>query len=393
MNTYSLITVVTLFIFLEGCDKKAVIADNSIIKKDTIVVEPIDLSEPSIEIKTLLTNKQIIWGMDFLPNGDLIFTEKQGKLYIYTQGNVQEIQGFKEPINTAGQGGLLDIRVHPKYLTNGWIYTTYSSKNGVANQLNLARFKLTNQQINQFEVIFKSSATNVFTNHYGGKIEFDKAGFLYLSIGEGGSTSYGGENSPNKNAQNLNEAWGKIHRMNDDGSTPTDNPIFEGKTAPSTIYSYGHRNPQGLVLNPSTGDIWESEHGPKGGDEINIIEKSKNYGWPLVSYGVNYDGTTISANPEKANIIKPKHFYTPSIGTSGIAFITSTRFKGWKGNLLCGGLAKKYLSRLEIKNNNVLKENILLKDIGRIRNVKQGPDGNIYVSVEEPGRILQIIPQ
>lgn len=356
------------------------------------VIAPSD--EPKIKTNILLTNQEIIWGMDFLPNGDLLFTEKKGKIYRFSGGKVTELSGVPNNIFSDGQGGLLDIRVHPNYASNGWIYASFNSLGaGKATQLNLVRFKLQGNALTNLETVFTTEASNTWYGHNGSRIDFDDKGFLYLSVGEGGSTSYGGEGSANKNAQNTKVAWGKVHRMTDSGQVPSDNPILEGNIAPSTIYSYGHRNPQGLIFNPTTKEMWEAEHGPRGGDEVNIIQKGKNYGWPLVSYGINYDGKTIAKNPILEGTVAPIHQYTPSIGTCGIAFITSDKFKAWKGNLLVGGLAYQYLSRLEVNGNKIGKEHKMFENIGRVRNVKQGPDGNIYISVENPGRIIQIIPE
>jgi aldose sugar dehydrogenase len=351
--------------------------------------------QPTITTKTIVTGYEVIWGMDFLPNGDLLFTEKRGKLYRYAGGTTTEITGLTTDINTTGQGGLMDLRVHPNYASNGWVYATYSSSpsGSKATQLNLIRFKINGNQITNAETIFRTSATNTWQGHYGGRIEFDRAGLLYVSVGEGGPGSYGGATAPNQNGQNVKTEWGKVHRVTDSGGIPADNPVLPGNTAPTTIFSYGHRNPQGLILNPVTNQLWETEHGPRGGDEVNIVESGKNYGWPLVSYGVNYDGKPVSASPTMPGVQAPIHTWTPSIGACGMAFITNDKFKAWKGNLVAGSLALTHLNRLEISNNTVVRESRLLDGQGRVRNVKQGPDGNLYVSLEGPGRILQLSPQ
>ena len=351
--------------------------------------------EPTTTTKTIVTGYEIIWGMDFLPNGDLLFTEKRGKLYRFAGGTTTEITGLTTDINATGQGGLMDLRVHPNYTTNGWVYATYSSSpsGSKATQLNLIRFKINADKLVNTETIFRTSATNTWQGHYGGRIEFDRAGLLYLSVGEGGPGSYGGATAPNQNGQNVKTEWGKIHRMTDSGGIPADNPVLPGNTAATTIFSYGHRNPQGLILNPTSGQLWETEHGPRGGDEVNIVEGGKNYGWPLVSYGVNYDGKPVSASPTMPGVQAPIHTWTPSIGACGMAFITNDKFKAWKGNLVAGSLALTHLNRLEISNNTVVRESRLLDGQGRVRNVKQGPDGNLYVSLEGPGRILQLSPQ
>ena len=349
--------------------------------------------EPKIENELILSNRGIIWGFDFLPNGDIIFTEKNGKIGLFSEGKVTEITGLPNDINSEGQGGLLDITLHPNYKTNSWIYATYSSLSGGNGVLNLIRFKIENNSVRNVENIFKNSATNKWKGHYGSRIVFDKKGMLYLSVGEGGPSSYGGETAPNQNSQNIKEGWGKVHRMLDDGKIPSDNPILPGNTTPSTIFSFGHRNPQGLVLNTDSGEIWETEHGPKGGDELNLIEKGANYGWPLVSHGVNYDGKIVSNSPLKEGITAPKHQWTPSIATCGLAYISSEKYGSWKGSYLAGGLALKYLSRIEITKDKTVNAFKLLENVGRIRNVKQAPDGFIYVSVESPGRIIKLIPK
>ncbi len=351
-------------------------------------------TEPTLRTETLLTGYEVIWGMDFLPNGDLLFTEKRGRIYRYSNGTTTELTGLPTDINAGGQGGLLDLRVHPRYATNGWVYASYagSPSGSTAGQLNLIRFKIEGNRLTNLETIFKTSATNTWLGHYGSRIEFDWFGLLYLSVGEGGSTSYGGASSPNQNAQNVTNGWGKVHRMTDAGGIPATNPTLPGNSTPTTLYSYGHRNPQGLALHPYTGTIWETEHGPRGGDEVNIIGRGRNYGWPLVSHGINYDGTTISASPTRDGIQAPVHTWTPSIGTSGLTFLTSDKFRSWRGSLVTGSLAKAYVSRLQIRNNRVV-ETKLLEGQGRVRNVKQGPDGNLYVSLEGPGRILRLIPE
>lgn len=370
----SLVVLVLAFLFL-GCKNKQ-------------AEEAVSTEEPVVRTETILNNRGIIWGMDFLPSGQMLFTEKEGKLFKFFQGQVTEISGMPA-VHSGGQGGLLDIRVHPNYAQNGWIYICYSTREGTPSRLNLMRFKLVGNTAQSQEIIFQTDASNTWSGHYGSRIEFDKNGLLYLSVGEGGAGSRGGENSNNTNAQNLQSKWGKIHRLNDDGSTPTDNPIFTGQSQASSIFSYGHRNPQGLVLNPFTNEIWSSEHGPSGGDEINIIKKGKNYGWHLVSWGVNYDGSPISNGHNREGIENPIFYWDSSLGASGIAFINNKRFKAWHGNLLCGSLAKRYLSRLVVENNKIIREHKLLEN-NRVRNVKQAPDGSIYVSVEGPGRIIRI---
>jgi glucose/arabinose dehydrogenase len=344
---------------------------------------------PIIEIEKMVDNYEIIWGMDFLPNGDLIFGEKRGKIYLKTaQSNtITELSGLPA-IDAGGQGGLLDIKTHPNFTKNGWIYISYTSSTPYY-ALKLSRFKINNNKIENLQNIFTATGPG---GHNGSRILFDKSGLIYLSIGEGPSTG-GGPTGVNKNALDPSSAWGKIHRMNDDGSIPATNPIMPGNAARNTIFSQGHRNPQGMALHPSSGEVWESEHGPLGGDEINIIKAGQNYGWPALSLGKNYDGTIISANHDSTGITKPIYSWIPSIGTCGITFIKGNKFKSWSGSLVVTGLASQKLHRCVIQNNSVTKDEIVLKDFGRVRNVIQGPDEYLYVSVEGPGRILKLIPK
>ena len=349
--------------------------------------------EPTLKTTVIVNNREIIWGMDFLPNGDLLFTEKKGTIARYsTNGTIQEISGVPAGIVSNGQGGLLDIKVHPNYATNGWIYISYAaSESGVNGAvLKLTRFKLNGNTITNTETIFQTKTPNTWYGHYGSRIIFDKAGLLYLSIGEGGSTSYGGVGSGNMNAQDTKSDWGKVHRMTDDGKVPSDNPVLPGNTTATTVFSYGHRNPQGMTYDPVNNRIWENEHGPMGGDEINLVEKGKNYGWPLVSYGKNYDGVAVSSNPTANGITDPLKYWVPSIAPSGMAVITSDKFKSWKSNVLTGSLKFNYVSRAVLQGTTITKDEKILEGIGRVRNVKQGPDGAIYVAVEGPGRIIRV---
>ncbi len=348
---------------------------------------------PDLKTETVISGYEIIWGMDFLPGGDLIFGEKRGKLYRKSGDSVTEITGFPEVLSS-GQGGLLDIRVHPDYSENQWIYASYAArKSGGGGELRLIRFKITGDRIQNVESLFTTNGSNTWYGHYGSRIVFDENNHLFLSVGEGGSASYGGPGTGNNNALDPKSDWGKIHRLNDDGSIPSDNPVIPGNDDPASIYSYGHRNPQGLAIHPETGELWESEHGPKGGDEINKIVAGANYGWPAYSEGVNYNGTTISSGHNAAGITAPLHSWTPSIGTSGIVFISSDKFGSWKGNLLVGGLVTQKVHRLNINGNEIIEEESLLNNTGRIRNIVQGPDGSIYISVENPGRIIRIQPE
>jgi aldose sugar dehydrogenase len=385
INNLGVVVLVALLLSFASCKKN--IMPNGHANPNAANTE----GEPNFKTNTIVDGKEIIWGMDFLPNGDMLFNERKGKFYRYSNSIITEISGLPT-MSANNQGGFLDIKVHPKYAQNGWIYISYSAAESGATNLTLSRFKLDGNKIINLETIYKASPTNKWRGHYGSRIEFDKYDKLFLCIGEGGSSSRGGRESANQNAQNVKEGWGKVHRMNDDGSLPADNPVLPGNDSPTTVWSYGHRNPQGLVMNQATQELYEVEHGPKGGDELNLVQKGNNYGWPWISYGVNYDNVKITDNPKMEGMTDPIHYYMPSIGTCGLAFVNSPKFKAWNGNLLVGGLAMRYLSRVVIKDNKFVSEHKLLEG-NRIRNVKQGPDGLIYVAVENPGRILQLMPE
>jgi glucose/arabinose dehydrogenase len=358
---------------------------------DTAFLPEVTLAnDPEITVTTIVTGNDVIWGMELLPNGDLIYGEKKGKIYIKRGEQTIPLEGFPA-VKSGGQGGFMDLKAHPNYVKNGWIYATFTSLVAEKDsEVKLVRFKVKNDKIQNVENIFATGGGNTFNNHYGSRIAFDKNNYLFVSIGEGGGSSLGGPNSTNKNAQDTKLNWGKVHRMKDNGDVPSDNPVLPGNTKPTTIFSYGHRNPQGLTLNPQTGDIWETEHGPKGGDEINIISKGVNYGWPTYSIGINYNGTTVSNDHKAEGIKEPIFTWTPSIGVCGITFINSDNFKSWKGNFLATGLAGQKLYRFVIKDNKVVEENIWMEKMGRFRNVIQGSDGAIYISLEGPGRILKV---
>lgn len=335
-------------------------------------------------LETVVSGIQIPWGITWLPDGTMLVTEKTGILYQVKDGVKTEIKNLPKVYNR-GQGGLLDVVLHPDYAKNGWIYITYASTEGEGDGGNtkLIRAKLQDGSLIQIESLYKASPNTTKGQHFGSRIVFDKEGFIYFSAGERGDHFV--------NPQDITRDNGKIYRLNDDGSIPKDNPFVGKEGAKEAIYSYGHRNPQGLAMNPFTGAVWEHEHGPQGGDEINIIKKATNYGWPVVTYGIDYDGTSISTKSEKPGIEKPIYYWLPSIAPSGMAFVTSDRYPDWKGHLLVGSLKFQYLELVKLKEDTIIGRQKIAVNIGRVRNVAQGPDGYIYIAVEGKG-ILKIIP-
>jgi glucose/arabinose dehydrogenase/mono/diheme cytochrome c family protein len=331
---------------------------------------------------------EIPWGMAFLPDGSMLITEKKGTLIrLYPDGKKENILHAPEVISRS-QGGLLDIELHPGYVNNGWVYISYSKfKPGEENPLSttaVSRFRLKGNRLADEKMIFEAQDYAYTRHHYGCRLAFDREGYLYISMGDRGA----GEVHP----QDLGRYPGKIHRVKDDGSIPESNPFVDREDAVKSIFSWGHRNTQGMALHPVTGEMWTHEHGPRGGDEINILKPGANYGWPLVSYGINYDGTVFTELTEKEGMENPIHYWVPSIAPCGMAFVTGDRYPGWKGDLLVGSLKFSYLNLCHLEGNKVVSEEILLKNIGRLRNVKQGPDGYMYVAVEGPGRIYRLVP-
>lgn len=333
----------------------------------------------------LIDEMHIPWGFTFLPDGGILVTEKSGELIHFKNGKKTTIENIPK-VYVRGQGGLLDIELHPNYETNGWLYISYASAEGEGKggHTALMRAKLESNSLVNKELLYKASPNTTKGQHFGSRIEFDDDGYLFLSIGERGARDV--------NPQDLNRDGGKIYRFNADGTIPKDNPFVGKNGAKTAIYSYGHRNPQGLVKHPETGEIWDHEHGPRGGDEINIIKAGANYGWPIVTYGINYSGTEITDKTEMEGMEPPIHYWIPSIAPSGMTFITTDTYGvDWNGSILVGSLAFQYLERLVMDGNNVVKREKLLGGMGRVRDVKEGPDGLIYVAIEGKG-IYKLTP-
>jgi len=327
----------------------------------------------------LIDEMHIPWGVTFLPDGGILVTEKTGELIHFKNTKKTTIKNVPK-VYVRGQGGLLDIELHPNYKTNGWIYISYASSegDGKGGHTALMRAKLEDNTLVNKELLYKATPNTTKGQHFGSRIEFDNDGYLFLSIGERGARDV--------NPQDLTRDGGKIYRFNADGSIPKDNPFVGKNGAKTAIYSYGHRNPQGLVKHPETGAIWDHEHGPRGGDEINIIKAGANYGWPVVTYGINYSGTEITDKTEMEGMEPPIHYWVPSIAPSGMAFVTTNKYGAdWKGSLLVGSLAFQYLERLVMDGNKVVNREKLLEGMGRVRDVKEGPDGLVYVAVEGKG--------
>lgn len=367
--------------------KKGIPEDRTNLKSAATQNEIVASESQKFVVDTVVTGLNVPWGMAFLPNGDMLITERSGSLYRFSGGRLSApIEGLP-PVISKGQGGLLDICLHPQYEKNGWIYISYSSPNAVKTSIAntaILRAKLKGDKLTDLQVIYKGTPETDKMHHFGSKLAFDKQGRLYFGNGDRGQHF----DFPQK----LDNTNGKIHRINDDGTIPADNPFVNTPGAIPSIYSYGHRNPQGTCIHPVTGEVWETEHGPMGGDELNLIQPGRNYGWPVICYGINYDGSILTELTEKEGMEQPVSYWLPSIAPCGMTFVTGDKYKKWKNNLLVGSLRFKYLERLVINGHAVQHREKLLEGIGRVRNVVVSPEGYIYVSVETPGKIVRLLP-
>ncbi len=368
--------------------KQGIPADRTLLKPAVTADGMVKSEEYNLVIDTVVTGLEVPWGLAFLPNGDLLISERKGTLHTFSNGKLSApIQGLP-PIMAFGQGGLMDIALHPDYDKNGWIYFTYSALDTKSDRrmgnTNVMRARLQGNRLTDVQVLFEGTPVTDRGHHFGSKLAFDGKGHLYFGIGDRGQHF----DFPQK----LDNSNGKIHRINDDGTIPTDNPFYNTPGAIKSIYSYGHRNPQGTVVHPVTGDVWETEHGPMGGDELNLIKPGLNYGWPVISYGINYDGTILTELTEKEGMEQPVLQWTPSIAACGMTFVTGDRFKKWENNILVGSLRFDYVERVVLNGHKIARTEKLVEGIGRVRNVVMSPDGLVYVGVEEPGMILRLVP-
>lgn len=342
-----------------------------------------------VKVDTLVDNLNRPWSLAFLPEQDgILITEKIGQLRMWSprSGLSHPIHGLP-PMYTSGQGGLFDVAIDPDYMRNHRIYIAYAEagQNGKAGTA-VGVGVLNQNYLQDFKVVFRQLPKLSVGNHFGGRLVFDHKGHLFISLGE---------NNQRQTAQYIDFLQGKIVRINLDGSVPADNPIMvDGKTSP--IWAYGVRNPQGMAINPWTNALWETEHGPRGGDEINIIQAGKNYGWPAATYGIDYSGLPIAEaqGTHVAGTEQPVYYWEKSPGISGMAFYQHTRFSQWQHSLFIGALAEEALIRLTLKDQAVIHEEWLLTDLkSRIRDVRVGPDGYVYVLTDErSGKLLRIQP-
>ena len=344
------------------------------------------INSNTLAAQLYLTETGIPWGMAWLPDGDMLITLRGGALKRLKKGqtSAETVSGLPR-IAVGGQGGLLDIAIHPDYAINAWLYISYVKSNAKGNKSTaIMRAKLNGTVLTDQEDIYIAEAYSGKGVHFGSRLAFDDQGYLYFSIGDRGQRDI--------NPQDISRDAGKIYRLHDDGRIPADNPFISDDKAKKAIYSYGHRNPQGMVKHPTTGEIWVHEHGPRGGDEVNLIGKANNYGWPIISYGINYSGTSFTDLTKKQGMEQPLWYWDPSIAPSGMAFVTSDKYPTWQGNLVVGSLKFGQVVMLSVEGNKVVKAVVVKDNLTRVRNIKQGPDGYLYVAVDGQG-IYRLIPQ
>lgn len=328
------------------------------------------------------------WGLAFLPDGRRLVTERPGRLRLVAADGALDprpIEGLP-PIAVHGQGGLLDVALHPQFTENGLVYLSYAARGEGGVGTEVARGRLADHRLEKVEVLFRQQPKSGGGRHFGSRLVFDRQGNLYITMGDRGEM---------ERAQSLDDLAGKIVRLRDDGRIPADNPFVSRAGARPEIYSLGNRNVQGAALHPVTGELWSHEHGPQGGDEVNVIRAGRNYGWPVITYGVEYGiGTPIGEGTHKPGMEQPLHVWTPSIAPSGMAFYTGERFPRWRGDLFVGALRGQMLVRLRFDGERRVREERLLQDmLGRIRDVRTGPDGYLYLLTDaRDGVIARLEP-
>lgn len=347
-------------------------------------VQEASADSSAVTVEKLYEGFKNPWGMVWLPDGRLLVTERSGEILVFKDNKFtgQKLTGVPK-VFAEGQGGLLDIKLHPDYNKNNWIYISYAKPVEGGATTAITRFKLKGNQVVEQKDIFLAKPFLKANYHFGSRIVFDKDNVLFFSVGERGTQP---------KVLELDNDHGKIHRIFDDGRIPQDNPYVGRKDANPSIWTYGHRNPQGMTYDAANNRLWAVEHGPKGGDELNLIEKGKNYGWPKVSHGINYDGTSLTEHKNFPNIENPIRIWVPSIAPCGMALVTSDRYPDWKGSLLVAALAHRHIARVELSGTTYKNEEKLADGIGRVRYVAEGPDGYIYAVTEGPGLLIRLNP-
>jgi glucose/arabinose dehydrogenase len=358
--------ILVMAVLTLGCER-APVAD--------VPEAPVVSAQATFRVVEVVGGLEHPWAVAFLPGGDLLITERPGRLRIVRDGVLDPtpLDGVPE-VYASGQGGLLDVVLDPDFASNRMIYLSYAAEGDDGAGTRVARARLGAAGLEDLEVIFAGMTRNG-GYHFGSRLGFDPDGFLFVTLGERGD---------DERAQALGDLAGKVVRLHPDGRVPADNPFVGRDDAAPEIFSYGHRNPQGLAVHPVTGRVWVEEHGPRGGDEINVVEAGVNYGWPVITYGRAYSGLAIGEGSAKEGMAQPLHYWVPSISPSGMAFYAGDAFPQWQGDLFVGALSGELLARLELDGEQVVEEERLLEGVlGRIRDVRLGPDGQLYLLTDE----------
>jgi len=387
----SLLLIIPLFLLYSCSDDDPPVSpgDNTDNGNDVdVVIEEVQSEDEAFRVVRLVGGLEQPWGIAWLPDGRKLITERPGRLLLVDDGEVINISGLPD-IQAQNQGGLLDIELHPDYETTGWIYFTYSAPSDNNNTAtSLARAQLNSSELTNVEILFSQEPAHSPGRHYGSRIAFLEDLSVLVTIGDRGLRSP---------SQDLSDHTGSTIRLADDGSVPSDNPFVDEEGVLPEIYTYGHRNAQGMAIHPETGAVWQHEYGPRGGDELNIIIAGGNYGWPDATYGTEYsDGSPIGTEPhEDPDVVDPIVYWSPtSIAPSGMDFYTGEHFSNWSGDIFLGALVEQHLRRVVLDGEEVVKQEVLLQDdLGRIRDVKTGPDGYLYLLTDESnGALYRIEP-
>ena len=352
----------------------------------------LDTDLVELDVTVVTEGLEALWGFTFLPDGDILATERPGRLRLIRNGTLlnQPISGVPD-VFARGQGGLLDVVLHPDFESNQWVYLSYAKPMNDNSTTAVARGRLQDMALVDVEDIFIADSKG--RGHYGSRLVFDNDGYLFVTVGDRQANP--NEDQANHPAQDRGNHHGTVNRLHDDGSIPSDNPFVGQDGIEPSIWSYGHRNPQGMVHDSASGRLWINEHGPQGGDELNLVKPSLNYGWPVIGYGVNYGGKTLHDGTHQDGMEQPVHYWVPSIATSGMVLYTGGLIEAWTGNLLVGGLGGQQIARLTMDGTEVVSEETIFSGNGRVRDIRQGPDGAIYIGIDgtrDSAAIVRIAP-
>jgi len=352
----------------------------------------LDTDLVDLDVAVVADGLEALWGFTFLPNGDILATEREGRLRLISGGVLMEdaISGVPE-VFARGQGGLLDVALHPDFESNRWVYLSYSKPTDGNSTTAVARGRLQGMALVDVEDIFVADTRG--RGHYGSRLAFDNDGYLFVTVGDRQANP--NEDQANHPAQDRSNHHGTVNRLNDDGSIPSDNPFVGQDGIEPSIWSYGHRNPQGMDYDAANDRIWINEHGPQGGDELNLVQPGLNYGWPVIGYGVNYGGDPLHDSTAMDGMEQPVHYWVPSIATSGMLVYTGSLIDAWTGNLFVGGLRGMQVARLTMDGTRVTSEETIYDGHGRVRDIRQGPDGAIYIGIDgdaDSAAIVRIAP-